>query len=535
MNILLVDDDVYVLKALQKSLDWNRIGIKNVYTAQSVSRAKKIIEDIPIQILICDIEMPKEDGFVLLDWLKQKNYIMKEILLTSYAEFKYASEAIRYGCYAYTLKPVDFDEMEKLIIGAMEEEKKALSMVNHKKYYEYWTASLKMRKEQFFWSLIVEHKQADMKQYDLEYSELQLFLPVMIRCYSGLASFDPYYKRGMFEWTLNTLITEVFSAGQAAVEAVLYLQKEDFLAVIRIEDPGDITELTENAAKLFLRKAEKKLSLSPSIIIGKTARLSKFGEVVATFIQGTSKLLLERGEIRKIDQYENPRIDYRTPDYAIWESFLKNGQYETVKQEIKRYLERQKSCGQLDQDILRKLIMDFIQILIAVLKEHGILVSQVGEPLFNSDLIDTSVQNITNATLGLGQMIDTVMNIINGKDKEESIVKTVKNYIDHNLDKEITREKLAAMVYLNQDYLARIFKKEIGISIGNYITEKRLEAAKKYLEKTNETVNVIAIRVGYDNFSYFTKIFKERVGMTPTEYRRKYLSDCFNEETYSDL
>ena len=71
MNILLVDDDSYVLEALRKSLDWTTIGIENVYTAQSVNKARKIIGDIPIHILICDIEMPKENCFGLLKWIKE--------------------------------------------------------------------------------------------------------------------------------------------------------------------------------------------------------------------------------------------------------------------------------------------------------------------------------------------------------------------------------------------------------------------------------------------------------------------------------
>ena len=164
--------------------------------------------------------------------------------------------------------------------------------------------------------------------------------------------------------------------------------------------------------------------------------------------------------------------------------------------------------------------MDFTQLMISVLKESGIHTYQMGNSLFHADFIDYSVQTVTRARNGIRQMLDTVWHLLKSREGDTSIVRTVQDYIEHNLDKEMTREDLAQMVHLNQDYLARIFKKETGDSLMNYITGKRVEAAKQYLLKTGESVNTIAMRVGYDNFSYFTKIFKDRTGMTPKDYRR---------------
>jgi two-component system response regulator YesN len=101
-----------------------------------------------------------------------------------------------------------------------------------------------------------------------------------------------------------------------------------------------------------------------------------------------------------------------------------------------------------------------------------------------------------------------------------SAVEVVRRYISENLDDDLTREKLADIVFLNSDYLARIFKKETNESLSNYISRKRIEIAQEYLTRTNQSVNIIAGLVGFDNVSYFSKVFKERVGMTPKEYRK---------------
>lgn len=521
MNILLVDDDAYVLEALQKTLDWETLGISSVYSAQSVNKARKIIEDIPIHILICDIEMPKENGFELLKWIRDKQYIMKEILLTSYAEFKYANEAIKFGCYAYSLKPIDYGQLEEMILGAVKEEKRALSLVNHEKYYEYWTASLKIRKEQFFRELLIERKAPKLPDYDLNYQKEQLFLPLILRCSESVSNSDSNGK-GMFEWMIGNLINEVYTTDRSAVEALLLLNNEELLVILHMDynqiDVDSINKLSDS----FIKKIHKNMELTCSVVVGTISRLDYLPKEVADFLVFMSKKLVEYGEVITLKNYVRQNTDYYAPDFMIWERLLKSGQEQAVKKEVFKYLDRQNAVSNLDKDVLKRLITGLIQLLIGVLNENDINPYQMGEALFNADMINQSTKNVSNAKSGIGQMIDTVMNMIKRPEKDKPIVQIVKEYIDNNLDQDLTREALAERVYLNQDYLARIFKKEIGESIVNYITGKRIEVAKAYLDKTNESVNSIAIRVGYDNFSYFTKIFKDRVGMTPKEYRRIY-------------
>ncbi|WFR57178.1 response regulator [Anaerocolumna sp. AGMB13025] len=522
MNILLVDDDAYVLEALRKTLDWKTIGIDNIYTAPSVNRAKKIIEDIPIQILICDIEMPKENGFELLKWIREKNYIIKEILLTSYAEFKYATEAIKFGCYAYALKPIDYGQLEELILGAIQEEKRALSLVNHEKYYEYWTTSIKMRKEQFFYDLLINRREPDMKAYDLKYRLEQLFLPVIVWCDLSKCIPGSDNGKGMFEWTLNNLIAEAYTTDKTLAETVIKRNTDEFLVLIQIDDSLMGEDFIKGLSENLLKKTEKKLEITCGVTIGTISALEQLSREVADFFNVMNSRLVEYGTVTVLKNYRKQSVNVILPDFRLWKNFIKSGQFETVKKEVANYLDRQNQGNNLDKDSLKKFITGVIHMLMNILNENGIHSDAFGEALFNTDQINHSIRNVGNAKTDLGQMIDIIMNMLKSPDSDKSIIQTVKEYIDNNLDKELTREALAEKVYLNQDYLARIFKKEIGESIVNYITGKRITIAKEYLEKTNESVNSVAIKVGYDNFSYFTKIFKERVGMTPKDYRSIY-------------
>ena len=73
-------------------------------------------------------------------------------------------------------------------------------------------------------------------------------------------------------------------------------------------------------------------------------------------------------------------------------------------------------------------------------------------------------------------------------------------------------------------YLARLFKKEVGMSIGAYLHECRIQEAKKLLLQAELPINEVAQRVGYDNFSYFSYLFRKRTGVSPNEYRKNSLS-----------
>jgi len=106
-------------------------------------------------------------------------------------------------------------------------------------------------------------------------------------------------------------------------------------------------------------------------------------------------------------------------------------------------------------------------------------------------------------------------------EKPNSAIDAVKAYIAENISLDIQREELAKMVYLNPDYLSKLFRKQEGVTIGEYITQKRMLLAKQLLKNTNLQVADISRRVGITDASYFIKTFKKKEGMTPQQYREK--------------
>lgn len=102
-----------------------------------------------------------------------------------------------------------------------------------------------------------------------------------------------------------------------------------------------------------------------------------------------------------------------------------------------------------------------------------------------------------------------------------SLGRRMANYIEMFFAHDISPRKVSEHFYINESYAARVFKKEIGMSITQYIRKVRFDNAKRLLKNTTVSVGNIALNVGYSDANYFTRLFSREIGMTPTEYRNK--------------
>jgi len=105
--------------------------------------------------------------------------------------------------------------------------------------------------------------------------------------------------------------------------------------------------------------------------------------------------------------------------------------------------------------------------------------------------------------------------------KKVTQIRPAINYIDANYDKPITLVEIARASHLSVSRLAHIFKGQMGITIIDYLTSVRIERAKQLLLATEQNCTEICFQVGYNNQSYFTRTFKDLVGMTPRQFRAR--------------
>ena len=94
-------------------------------------------------------------------------------------------------------------------------------------------------------------------------------------------------------------------------------------------------------------------------------------------------------------------------------------------------------------------------------------------------------------------------------------------YIREHLDEDLSREEVARAVYLNPDYLNRIFKKELNVSLSHYILEEKMKLAQELLQTTDLSITEVGSRVGFSNMSGFSYAFRRSTGRSPSSYRKE--------------
>lgn len=114
-SILIVDDDKLLVKKYRDTVNWSGLGISVVFTAYNIRQAKARLQEYPVDILLCDIDMPQGSGLELLEWVRDREQEIECVFLSSYANFAYAQAAVRYSARDYLLKPVSNAVLESRI------------------------------------------------------------------------------------------------------------------------------------------------------------------------------------------------------------------------------------------------------------------------------------------------------------------------------------------------------------------------------------------------------------------------------------
>ncbi len=107
--------------------------------------------------------------------------------------------------------------------------------------------------------------------------------------------------------------------------------------------------------------------------------------------------------------------------------------------------------------------------------------------------------------------------------QEERTITGLTRYLQEHLAEEISLSVLAEQFHLNPQYISQLFKSEIGVNFLAYLTNIRMEKAKKLLLSGSLSVAEVAEQAGYGDYRVFTKVFKKSEGITPSQYRRDFL------------
>ena len=156
-SIILADDEPNILYGMQKGIDWESLGFSVVGTAQNGKEVLDMMAEFHPDLVISDIKMPFMDGLELAKNIHENYMNTKVILFSGWDDFTYARLAISYGVSEYVMKPIDYEEMQHLLIKMYQElEKEYNEKINRVRLENAYTQSLPLLRQQFFSRLMTE-------------------------------------------------------------------------------------------------------------------------------------------------------------------------------------------------------------------------------------------------------------------------------------------------------------------------------------------------------------------------------------------
>ena len=220
---------------------------------------------------------------------------------------------------------------------------------------------------------------------------------------------------------------------------------------------------------------------------------------------------------------EGPQTDKSNKLLSKLEVELRKCSYKATVDLLREYID-QLYLEHHDVNVISKRLQDLAKMIVRTAEELNIsdtneLVMQM-EKLKIKYLLYNNKHDAYNEVV---KMVDILFDKMNIKGKlSDGGMKSVVDYIERNLKRGISLEDVANHVNISTYYLSKIFKKEMGVNFITYVTDRKMDLAKEMLVNTDIPVLNIALDLAYNEANYFSKAFKKKTGLTPSEYREKY-------------
>lgn len=469
-KVILVDDEIWSLEGLEASFKWEENGFQVVgkYT-DSLEAAVHIGEKKP-DVVFTDIRMPELTGLELMEKVRGQNREVEFVVVSGYAEFDYARQAVRQGACDYLLKPVDLDETDAIL----ERLKKTL---------EYRRAS----EDELLLQRILYEGQEEERLAPIARSgrvQAAVILGDGMEA-SACLSLQKYLKRQGRKYVL------LIPSGKKLVllyEAFEGEQEEEWLRQLEILGKKLYIGLSQTGPGENVKTLMKEAILAASgKFIGTGAGITRYRELVNPYYETYGKRL---GTAILGKCYEE-------------------------------------ACGILDEitGLVKQEELGIFYIVrlwnqIAILL-HGNLVDSPSIKIEYLDFMHISRRFDSLESLAEYLKIEIAEILVcqrkqmeMHKDYNENFMHLLQ-YVEENYSRKLSLNSLAEQFFLNMSYCSELFKKVTGLNFSDYLTKLRMEKAAELLSTGKYKVKDVAEMTGYHDAFYFSKVMKKYFGVTP--------------------
>ena len=513
-NILVTDDEQIVIDSLSFIINKNFADQAKVFTALSGTEAIEIVMKENIDILFMDINMPGLNGLETVSVITKLKPNTVFIILSAFDRFQYAQQAIELGAYKYITKPVNRNLVIETIQGAMKlvDEKKGKLTADlelHKKL----DLVAPMVENDFIYACIFNNdKTLDLTSY-LDYFNIS-DNPWVFCCFEfpNITSDNQYKTYLKIHELLNT-------EHRCLVSSFMMNRIVVFFPIFSVNP--DYSEIQEQIKKFYTMLS---YNISSGIRAGVSQIQNDKEQLQASYNQALSALNktdLNGGLIFfGLQEEENLKQHSNTSE------FKKNLISKLIAGDsagVKSFLELYTSELISSKLPLDKIKNSFFELIVTANNSTKEINKSFNSSTFDNAFSTFSSENdISLIKEFVHKFLLECITAISSVKKAEvhPVIKKVCDYIDNNLSKDISLEESADFAGVSSFYLSKLFKEEKGETFINFLSDKRLEKARQLLENTELSIKEITAEVGYNDQNYFSRIFKNKYGLSPKEYRK---------------
>lgn len=471
---IIADDEPWIVEGIKAAVDWAKYGFEVIGDAEDGQAALTLIEALRPTLVFTDIKMPAMNGLELIQRGKAVSPDTLFVVLSGHAEFAYAQKAINYGTFGYCLKPFEIDEIHGML------------------------------------ARIAQHLESSEKKAPPAHS-YALYEAV---CAGDLDQIGRLLDKNGMPVSTGTPLVPIVVQGRHTPPSVPGVPCLSFPMSSRRH--GYLMEERRKAA--FLQG------------IGGAGRPIEFGIGIGPALTEVAELdaALEAASLAAYGMFATGRPGIYPASAPAAERPI-----EERLREIARTLERKDRLGFIAAMESAKAgfrdgaftIKEAYVLYTSVLylfpregsKPSGRFFEGYEQLYYRYGTAESMADDLTTMTLdSLSESAEAPEDRISHKKVKEIVL-----YIRNRFNQELSIQSLAEQFYLSPNYLCQLFKREVGETIVEHISRQRIEYACKLLEETDLSIYQVGEKCGFQDYFYFTRIFKRYRKMTPTQYRER--------------
>lgn len=489
-NVLLVDDEYMILSGLKKIINWDVLGIQCIGTAANGEEALEFVRIHPVDIVVTDVSMPERSGIEFVQAAQEEDINFNFIVLSGYQEFEYVKEGIRLGAENFLLKPISKVELNETL------RKTVLKLENEKRHAR--TDTL------LFESTLERWVNDDIDSVDLRRILKQVGKPLQAHALYTCMIITHIPEHNQDMWIKWLIEHDQYYAFYDETDLVIILEADriDFNRIRKdLSQHADHQEQIIAVGEILVPLEEVPNSYQQAETIVSVARF--YGDHPIT-----ERMMLKNKLERNESLYE---ISFKKFHHA-----LSIGDIQLIKHEIGAMF---KMLFEYEAEPEYVRYIGFI-IFSDIYRQQ----ESVGSEMYHDLLHELNdCDSIADIREVLHHALEATRKDHVLKQHNPNIQKVL-HIVLKDYAKDITISSIAESLHMNAMYLGQLFKKETNKSFSQYLNHFRIKEAQNLLLKSNHNINEIAELVGYTSSGYFYKNFKKECGISPKEYRERYLN-----------